>query len=88
VGANRPGPTCTTHGDYVDDGTRSASLSPPPGTVCAERKAAAIPESLSQAVALFQAEAVNFATRFIPDHAREGAVQAAADAAISRGRAS
>ena len=69
MGANRPGPTCTTHGDYVDDGTRSTSLSPPPGPVCAERPTSAIPDSLQQAIALFQAEAVNFATRFIPDHA-------------------
>src|ERR1700741_3144263 len=68
MGATRPGSQCTTHGDYVDDGTQSSSLTPPPGSVCGETSSSPIPDRLRTALSLFQTEAVNFAVRFIPDH--------------------
>ena len=36
--SRRPGPMCTTQGDYIDEGTMSLSLSPSPGPVCIARK--------------------------------------------------
>jgi len=69
MGATRPGSQCTTHGDYVSDGTKNSSLTPAPGSVCGETSSSPIPDSLRTALSLFQTEAVNFAVRFIPDHA-------------------
>src|SRR5262249_61075936 len=69
MGATRPGSQCTTHGDYVSEGTKNSSLTPAPGSVCAETSSSPIPDRLRTALSLFQTEAVNFAVRFIPDHA-------------------
>ena len=67
MGSSRPGPTCTSRGDYIDSGTASTALSPLPGPVCAESDTRG-PEPLQRALSAFEAEAVNFARRFIPDH--------------------
>src|ERR1700761_6848345 len=34
IGDSRPGPMCTTRGDYIDEGTMCLSASPTPGPVC------------------------------------------------------
>ena len=67
MGSSRPGPTCTTRGDFIDSGTAGVILSPLPGPVCAETDTRG-PEPLQRALSAFEAEAVNFARRFIPDH--------------------
>lgn len=67
MGSSRPGPTCTSRGDFIDAGTATSALSPLPGPVCAESDTRG-PEPLQRALSAFEAEAVNFARRFIPDH--------------------
>jgi hypothetical protein len=69
MGANRPGPMCTTRGDYVDEGTACAYLTPSPGPASTERRLTVVPSPLREALSLFEAESAIFASRFIPDHA-------------------
>jgi hypothetical protein len=62
-------PICTTDGDYIDDGTMCRNRSPVPGPYCIEGTSDPVPESLKKALDDFEAEAAQFAARFIPDHA-------------------
>jgi hypothetical protein len=69
MGSQRPGPMCTTNGDYIDDGTMCRGLSPNAGPVCIETRGAPPSPSLDRAMRSFESDAVNFAVRFIPDNA-------------------
>ena len=69
MGSTRPGPMCMTNGDYIDEGTTCSNMSPLPGPVCSEWSDPVRSGPLHLSLSAFEAEAVNFAARFIPDHA-------------------
>jgi hypothetical protein len=67
---------CTTWGDYIDGETNSLTLNLPPGPYCLESRADPVPEDLQRAIDDFESETINFATRFIADHAERLRYQA------------
>src|SRR5262245_31702841 len=67
--AVKPGPRCTTRGDYIDEGTSSPWATPLPGPFCAVGTPDPEPDYLRKALEEFESTGVNFASRFIPDHA-------------------
>jgi hypothetical protein len=62
------GAMCTTNGDYIDDETMCLNLSSPPGPVCLYSTPEPIPDPLRRALDEFESDAINFASRFIPDY--------------------